>query len=212
MEYLGNLQTDLVKSEQETISQKIEDFISEQQIKLVDNNLVDVNVDDTLQSSNVNFTTFFKDRLSSDTSQKFISIYDTFDTQSSIIQTNLYQYHLKGQSNIKPYHIPDLTWPTKDHPFLTNRIRELVQILWSIVVSRSIQVKFRLVKTSVAVIKDPTDDNSKAVLQLKCIANVSQALAFWDSLETDLQNWLNKLNNTQRDTFLTKISLRIYWH
>jgi hypothetical protein len=115
----------------------------------------------------------------------------------------------RGEATL--FNIPTLKWPAKAHPILTDRVRELVQTLWAIVVSRSGQLYFPLRETVVSVFSDPVEEKSKAVLRLTCKANISQALAFWDSLEPDLQNWVGKLSEHDQSTFLTKVSMRVYW-
>lgn len=107
--------------------------------------------------------------------------------------------------------IPDLEWPARQDPSLTATVRHLLNDLWAIVVSRALQTGFRLDRTTVSVFEDPTEHEHKAVLRLTCSANASQTLAFWDSLEPDLQNWLQTLAQSDRTTFITKIGLRVHW-
>jgi hypothetical protein len=114
-------------------------------------------------------------------------------------------------SGVSEVRIPPLEWSVRAHPVLTNQVRTLLRTLWAIVVSRSTQLRFPLSKTVVSVFTDPTEGESKAILRLSCHASISQALAFWDSLETDLQGWLNNLAEYERVVFITKISLRVYW-
>lgn len=114
-------------------------------------------------------------------------------------------------NGIKEFDIPPLKVSTKAHPVLTNKVRELLRTLWAIIVSRSIQLNFPLRSTTISVFTDPTEEESKAVLRLVCNTSISQALAFWDSLEYDFQNWLKYLSEHDRTIFITKISLRVYW-
>ncbi len=107
--------------------------------------------------------------------------------------------------------IPRLEWLTKTHPMLTNQVRNLLETLWTIVVSRATQFHFPLQRTAISVFKDPTVGESKAVLRLTCQASLSQALEFWDSLEYDFRDWLNNLTAHQRTLFITKIQMRVYW-
>jgi len=112
---------------------------------------------------------------------------------------------------IKVFRIPQLKFPPVAHPVFTDQVRRLLENLWAIVVSRAAQLKFPIEKTIPSVFQDPTEDESKAVLSLTCQANISQALAFWNSLEPDLQGWLKSLNDNDKATFISKISLRVYW-
>lgn len=112
---------------------------------------------------------------------------------------------------VKVFRIPPLKFPAVAHPVFTDQVCRLLDNLWAIVVSRAAQLKFPIGKTVASVFTDPTEDESKAVLSLSCQANISQALAFWNSLEPDLQNWLKTLSAGDKATFLSKISLRVYW-
>lgn len=107
--------------------------------------------------------------------------------------------------------VPKLEWPSGQDPILTDIVRRLLRTLYVIVVSRALQVGFPLRGTIVSVFQDPTEQERKAVLRLACNANVTQALAFWDSLETDLQSWLERLSEYERTTFITKLGLRVHW-
>lgn len=107
--------------------------------------------------------------------------------------------------------LPGLEWPAKTHPILTNSVRTLLETLWAIVVSRATQLRFPLEKTVVSIFTDPNERESKAILRLTCNTNITQAMAFWDSLEPDLQDWLKHLTERERIIFITKISLRVYW-
>lgn len=114
----------------------------------------------------------------------------------------------KGASEVR---VPPLEWSVNTHPVLTNQVRTMIKTLWAIVVSRSSQLRFPLSKTVVSISTDPTEGESKAILRLDCNTNISQALAFWDSLEPDLQGWLTNLTEHERVVFITKLSLRVYW-
>lgn len=134
-----------------------------------------------------------------------------FAASTSVYESTLSQKPEDIGQRISEVHIPPLEWSVRAHPVLTNQVRMLLRTLWAIVVSRSTQLRFPLSKTVVSVFIDPTEGESKAVLRLSCNASISQALAFWDSLEPDLQSWLNNLTEYERAVFITKISLRVYW-
>ena len=107
--------------------------------------------------------------------------------------------------------IPKLEWPSSHDPTLTNTVRRLLRVLWAIVVSRALHLSFPLHSTIISVFEDPTEDDRKIVLSATSDANMSQALAFWDSLERDLQNWLTTLNKNDRLTFISRITLQVNW-
>ncbi len=116
-----------------------------------------------------------------------------------------------GQDRIAKKVAPELEWPSASDPTLTNTVRRLIRILWAIVVSRALHLSFPLNSTVVSTFEDPTELDRKTVLSATSDASVAQVLAFWDSLEPDLQNWLKTLNKTDRITFITKLSLQINW-
>ncbi len=99
----------------------------------------------------------------------------------------------------------------KHDPALTSTVRSMLRTLWAIVVSRAIQSEFPLRRTAVSVFRDPEEEQPRALLRLFVKANAAQAIAFWDSLEKDLQDWLGGLNEHRRLTFLRTISLRVHW-
>lgn len=120
----------------------------------------------------------------------------------------LFRTHENGRVEIV---IPKMEWLTKHDPILTDSVRKLLTTLWAIVVSRAVQTRFPLGRTTVSVFQDPTEQERKALLRLTCNASGAQALAFWDSLEPDLQSWLDKLSENDRTTFITKLGLRVHW-
>lgn len=107
--------------------------------------------------------------------------------------------------------IPKLEGLAAQDPALTDAVRRLLRGLWAIVVSRALQVGFPTQRTIVSVFEDPTEQERKAVLRLACNANAAQALAFWDSLESDLRSWLDTLSANERTTFITRMGLRVHW-
>ncbi len=134
------------------------------------------------------------------------------EEQTSESQSQLGRVPKGDKSRIIEIGVPKLEGLTKADPVLTDRVRRLVKVLWTIVVSRALQVGFPLVRTTVSTFEDPTEQECKAVLRLTCNASALQAIAFWDSLEPDLQDWLAKLSEADRATFITKLSLRVHWH
>ena len=114
----------------------------------------------------------------------------------------------RGRSKVT---LPRLEGLGIQDPILTDSVRKLLRVLWSIVVSRALQGSFPLHSTAVAIFEDPSEDERKALLRVVCRASAAQAIAFWDSLDLDLQAWLRRLNDRDRTTFLTTISLRVHW-
>ena len=126
-------------------------------------------------------------------------------------QTWLPRAHESGKSRVIEAGIPELEWPARQAPILTDSVCRLLRALRAIVVSRALQVGFPLHRTVVSIFEDTIEQERKAVLRLTCSASASQALAFWDSLEPDLQGWLDTLSENDRITFITKLGLRVHW-
>jgi hypothetical protein len=118
---------------------------------------------------------------------------------------------MQEERSIASITIPTLEGLDIHSPILTSTVRELLHILWVIVVSKAMQVQFPIYKTTVAVFNDPLEDWHQALLRVFTKANAAQVTAFWDSLEGDLQDWVSILSEHQKLVFLNQVSLRIHW-
>ncbi|MBI4329863.1 MAG: hypothetical protein HY673_01115 [Chloroflexi bacterium] len=118
--------------------------------------------------------------------------------------------HEPGERSEFP-RIPPLEGLETHDPVLTSTVREMIQKLWAIVVSRALQTGFPVERTIVSVFRDPEENKARALLRLFVRANAAQSIAFWDSLEKDFQDWLRTVDEHRRATFLRNISLRVYW-
>jgi hypothetical protein len=107
--------------------------------------------------------------------------------------------------------IPQLEGAEMYHTALTSKVRYLMQNFWAIVVSKALQTSFPIMKTSIAIFDDPAEERLQVVLRLLTEANASQAVAFWESLENDIQEWVSQLDDNNRLIFMRDISLRIHW-
>ena len=117
----------------------------------------------------------------------------------------------KEEEPTKAIRIPQLEGLDKHDPILTSTVRDMLHKLRAIVVSRAMQTRFPLRRTVVSVFRDPEEERSQALLRLFVDANAAQAIAFWDSLEKDLEDWLEGLDEHLRLRFLRDISLRVHW-
>ena len=117
----------------------------------------------------------------------------------------------KEEEPTKAIWIPQLEGLDKHDPILTSTVRDMLHKLRAIVVSRAMQTRFPLRRTVVSVFRDPEEERSQALLRLFVDANAPQAIAFWDSLEKDLEDWLEGLDEHLRLRFLRDISLRVHW-
>lgn len=121
----------------------------------------------------------------------------------------LYSSHENDKSKI--IFVPKLEGLDRQDHILTHSVRKLLRALYAIVISRALQVGIPIYRTIISVFEDPTEQYRKAILRLSCEANAVQALAFWDSLEPDLKNWVDTLSENDRTTYITKLGLRIHW-
>jgi hypothetical protein len=107
--------------------------------------------------------------------------------------------------------IPVLEGLDSHNPFLTDRIRRLVDKFWAIIASQALQSTFPINKALVVVFRDPNEDRNKISIKVFTEATASQSVAFWDGLEDDIQEWVKTLDNHSKLLFLRDISLRIHW-
>lgn len=107
--------------------------------------------------------------------------------------------------------IPILEGIDTPNSAVTSRIKHLTQMFWAIVVSKAIQTSLPVERTTVSVFNDTTEERKQVVLKLFTNATSSQVIGFWKGLESDIQNWIDRLDNPSRATFLRCISLRIHW-
>ena len=107
--------------------------------------------------------------------------------------------------------IPELRGLNIHSPTFTSNIRDILLTFRAVVISKALQNSFPVRETTIAVINDPSEERKQVVLRLFTEAKASQAVAFWESLENDIQHWLNGLDERNRLIFLRDISLRIHW-
>lgn len=107
--------------------------------------------------------------------------------------------------------IPNLEGINLHNPALTFTVRHLIRNFWAIVVSKALQTYFPVKRTDVAVFRDVAEKRSQVVLRIFTAANASQAVAFWESLESDIHEWISRLDERNRLVFVRDISLRIHW-
>lgn len=107
--------------------------------------------------------------------------------------------------------IPTLEGINSSNAALTYRVRKLVSNFWAIVMSNALQAGFPVEKTKMDIFRDDVEDRTQVVLRVFTSASALQSMAFWDSLEEHVQEWLVRLPQYDRSTFLHNISLRLHW-
>jgi hypothetical protein len=107
--------------------------------------------------------------------------------------------------------IPELENIRIHNAFLTSTRCTLIQTLWAIVTSKALQNSITLLRTSVSIFHDHSERRTQAILHVTIDANAGQAIAFWDGLENNIQEWITGLSESNRLIFLKDISLEIDW-
>lgn len=107
--------------------------------------------------------------------------------------------------------IPKLEGINANNPAITSTVRNLLRDFWAIVVSKAMQTSLPIDKTSIAVFNDLDEDRTQVVLRVLTGARASQAVAFWEGLDREINEWVSQLNDRNRLIFMRDISLRIHW-
>lgn len=107
--------------------------------------------------------------------------------------------------------IPQLEGLDVQDPILTSKVRSLIDSFWAIVISKALQTHFPVSRANISIISDPSEGRRQVALRIFTETNAGQAIAFWDSLERDLHEWLDELLYHENEIFLRALSLRIHW-
>lgn len=97
------------------------------------------------------------------------------------------------------------------HTALSTTTREIARILFAVVMSKAFEARFPITRASLAVDEDPEEDTNRAVLRFITPVRAAQAMAFWDSLESDLQRWRGTMTSASRRNTLDTLELRFFW-
>lgn len=95
---------------------------------------------------------------------------------------------------------------------LTSAVRSLAPILHAIVVSKAYRTGLRILEAYYDVDRDPEEDSRELVMIVRLDSNAAQALAFWASLDYELDRWIAQLSDAQREIVLHRIGLRFVWN
>ena len=99
----------------------------------------------------------------------------------------------------------------RNHPALTDTIRRIIKLLWTSVLSKALQSNL-VADGAVDVEEFKEEEGSQVVLRVYLEASASQALAFWDGLEVDLDRLMNHLDKRSKQVLVSDIGLRIHWN
>jgi hypothetical protein len=99
----------------------------------------------------------------------------------------------------------------KNHHLLNKSNLSLVERLWSIILSKSLQFGPRVRQGIIDVEEDPEERTNQVVLRVHLEASPAQTMAFWDSLDIELDRWLEHLKPQEQKSVINGIGLRFHW-
>jgi hypothetical protein len=119
---------------------------------------------------------------------------------------------LPGRTAITPIPVSrPLRRRPKHHAALTDKRLGIVERLWSIVLSRAHQSGLA-VSGEIGVEESVAEEKAnQVVLAVHVDGNARQALAFWKSLDVDMDRWLARLPAYDQRLLLNNIGLRFSW-
>ncbi len=106
---------------------------------------------------------------------------------------------------------PEVKWLVRNHHLLTVQVRKILSGFYGIVVSKAMQSNLPISSIVVDAEEDPEERTGQVVLRVYVQASPVQALAFWDSLDIEMNSWLDRLDSTDRNTVIDEVGLRFYW-
>jgi len=109
--------------------------------------------------------------------------------------------------------VTGLKWAAaaRNHSSFTSRVRDMAIRLHAVVASRALQTGISILASQLDFEQDPDEETVTPILRVMLDASPAQALAFWDSLDTDLDRWLQHLDPPGRTVLETVLGLRIHW-
>jgi hypothetical protein len=99
-----------------------------------------------------------------------------------------------------------------NHPALSGLIKPLADRLWTVVLTKTLQSGVGARGVLDVESSHEELDSGRPVLRVYLDASAPQALAFWDGLESELDRWLEHLNDKERDIALGTLALRVHWN
>lgn len=103
------------------------------------------------------------------------------------------------------------TWLGRYRHLRTARINRLLRSLRAIIVSKASQSGLAIYRPVIDVEADPEEGTSQIVLRVYADASPAQTLAFWDSLDIEMDRWLTRLDHNDVQAMLQDIGLRFHW-
>lgn len=94
---------------------------------------------------------------------------------------------------------------------LTTAVRRLAVILHAIIASKAARAGLQIRKAYFDVDRDDEDGSRQLVMIVRVDANAAQALAFWTSLDYEMDRWLLQLPESEQQIVTSRLGLRFVW-
>ena len=94
---------------------------------------------------------------------------------------------------------------------LTTAVRRLAPILHAIIASKASRAGLKIREAYFDVDRDDEEDSRQLTMIVRVDANAAQALAFWNSLDYELDRWLAQLSKGEQEVLTNRLGLRFVW-
>lgn len=95
---------------------------------------------------------------------------------------------------------------------LTGPVKRLAPVLHAIVASKAARAHFPIGEAYFDVDRDDDDEGSRQlVVVIRADANAAQTLAFWTSLDYELDRWMMDLSDADQEIVTNRMALRFVW-
>jgi hypothetical protein len=94
---------------------------------------------------------------------------------------------------------------------LTSAVKRLAPTLHAIIASKAARAAFPIEQAYFDVDDDDDDESRQLVVVVRARANAPQTLAFWSSLDYELDHWLVELNPADQEIVTNRLGLRFVW-
>lgn len=106
---------------------------------------------------------------------------------------------------------PEIEVPQAAKSAFTSELRRMVPILRAIVLSKSAQAQVPIERIRLDLEHDEEENSDQLVLVMHTSVTGVQALAFWNSLDVELDRWLMSIPERDRDMVTNRVGLRFAW-
>lgn len=99
----------------------------------------------------------------------------------------------------------------RSQALLTEPVRALAPILHSIIASKAARAALPIRGVYFGVESDEEEDSRQLVVIFEINANAAQTLAFWSSLDYEVDHWIEQLNPSEQEIVTNRLGLRFTW-